>query len=709
MKRRSFLIFYIFMIFFATGCVKDTYDMNMLSKRIHLSPTWKVSAINGDIKLSDLVKSGDTVMFDETNLLKIVFRKDSVISYVMTDFYNFDNMVAFHQTYPVGVLSIDQFQGTVTHTLDQISIKLGAPYRADFVSKNNTTSNFPLFPSVTMTEVTLPAFPNFDNALFYSGSIDVTVKNNLPAPINGATVKLFNNAGHIQIGPDIVFPPTIAAGDSVVASIDLTGLSLTNSMNVGVVIAGSPGTSTPVPISLNNNNIKVRIKGRNLKVLSGRVIIPSQTITTLDNKDTVNFDPGANVEIDKFMITTGDLSYHIQSTTPATAALTLTLPTALKPGNIPVSKIITVNPNSTSTGTISVNNSLTDLGTDVTQPYNRVPLEYSIVIGSNNTKIDFSWADEYTMDMELLSPVFDYVKGYFGQQTEEIKSDTFKIDIDKIMDKITGDFLISNPSIKLIYSNSFALPIDITLNAIGFYKTTESVDLALNPNPFSVIYPIAPANRDVEETFLISKANSNLPALISMPPDEIRYGGNAVMNPGGNDGSRDNYIFSNSRLLADMEIEVPMELRISNLTFADTTDNFLEDVFKGGSELNWQDFQLFQLDFDMKNGFPMGVSLKISLRDSVSKQIINSIEAPDLFKPAPVDGNGKAVGAASSSTSLTFTQDFFNSSKSADKIILEFTLNTTDNGTKDVKIYSDYRIDYKASLIMKPDIKLNLK
>lgn len=709
MKRRSFLIFYIFMIFVATGCVKDTYDMNMLSKRVHLSPTWKVSAINGDIKLGDLVKSGDTVMFDETNLLKIVFRKDSVINYVMTDFYNLDNMVAFHQTYPVGVLSIDQFQGTVTHTLDQISIRLGAPYRADFVSKNNTTSNFPIFPTVPMVEITLSVFPNFDNALFYSGAIDITVKNNLPAPIYGATVKLFNNAGHVQIGPDIDFPSTIIAGDSVVASIDLTGLSITNSMNVGVIIAGSPGTSTPVPINLATNNIKVRIKGKNLKVLSGRVIIPSQTITTLDNKDTVNFNPGTNIEIDKFMITTGDLSYNIQSSTPATAALTITLPTVLKPGNIPVSKVIAVNPNAVASGTISVNNSLADLGTDISQPYNRVPLEYSIVIGSNNAKIDFSWTDKYTADMQLLSPVFDYVKGYFGQQTKEIKPDTFKIDIDEIMNKITGDFLISNPSIRLIYSNSFALPIDVTLNAKGFYKTTESVDLALNPNPFPVKYPIAPANRDVEETFIISKANSNLPALISMPPDEIRYGGQAVMNPGGNDGSRNNYIFSNSRLLADMEIEVPVELRMSNLTFADTTDNFLEDVFKEGSELNWQDFELFKLEFEMKNGFPLGVSLKISLRDSASGNIVSPIEAQDLFKPAPVDENGKAVGAASSSASLTFTQDFFNSSKSADKIIFEFTLNTTDNGTKDVKIYSDYRIDYKASLIMKPDIKLNLK
>lgn len=708
MKRRSFLVFYIIMVISTAGCIKDTYDMDRLSKRIHLSPTWAVSALRGDILFKDLVKSNDTVRFGENTLVQVVFSKDSILNFVMTDFYDLNNMVSFNQTYPIGVLSIDPFQGTVTHTLDQISIMLGAPYRANFVSLNGTTANFPVFPSVSMLEVLLPVFPNFDNALFYSGTIDVTVKNNLPAPISGATIKLYDNAGHTQIGTNVTVS-AIQAGDSIVTPIDLAGISITNSMNISVVISGSPGTSTPVPVNLSTNNIKVRIKARDLKVLSGRVILPTQSITTLDNKDTVTFDPGPNVEIDKFMITTGDISYNIQSSTPATAAITITLPTALKPGNIPVSKIITVNPNTTEAGTIPVNSALVDMGTDVSQPYNRVPMDYSIAITSNNTKIDFSWTDQYQIGMELVSPDFDYVKGYFGKQTEEIKADTFKLDIDKIMDKISGEFLISRPSIKLIYSNSFAIPIDITLDATGSYKTTESIDLALNPNPFPISYPAAPLNRDKEGTFTIDKSNSNLASLISMPPDEIRYGGSAVMNTAGNDGSRNNYIFSDSRFLGALEIEVPMEFRFNNLEFADTTSNFLADAFEAGSDLNWDDFELFRIDFDIENGFPMGVSLTMSLLDSINNDVLSTIDATDLLEPAPVDANGKAAGFTISSTSLSFTREFFSSINSAEKITFTFTLNTTDSGAKDVKIYSDYEIRYKASLVLKPDIKLNLK
>jgi hypothetical protein len=36
-------------------------------------------------------------------------------------------------------------------------------------------------------------------------------------------------------------------------------------------------------------------------------------------------------------------------------------------------------------------------------------------------------------------------------------------------------------------------------------------------------------------------------------------------------------------------------------------------------------------------------------------------------------------------------------------------MNTTGNGAEGVRIYSDYRLDFMASLVLKPDIKFNLK
>ena len=86
---------------------------------------------------------------------------------------------------------------------------------------------------------------------------------------------------------------------------------------------------------------------------------------------------------------------------------------------------------------------------------------------------------------------------------------------------------------------------------------------------------------------------------------------------------------------------------------------------------------------------------------------LDIFDAAEL-KPAEVDINGKATGVTVSTTSIDLTSDFFSSIKDADNIIFQFTLNTTENGSKDVKIYSDYRIDFKAALVLKPDININI-
>jgi hypothetical protein len=75
MTKKLYQLIFMIMVFLTAGCVKETYDMNMLSKKMHLSPTMAVSAMKGDIKLSDLIKSNDTVIFRSGQFYKAHFQK----------------------------------------------------------------------------------------------------------------------------------------------------------------------------------------------------------------------------------------------------------------------------------------------------------------------------------------------------------------------------------------------------------------------------------------------------------------------------------------------------------------------------------------------------------------------------------------------------------------------------------------------------------
>jgi hypothetical protein len=274
--------------------------------------------------------------------------------------------------------------------------------------------------------------------------------------------------------------------------------------------------------------------------------------------------------------------------------------------------------------------------------------------------------------------------------------------MDEIVSHLTGDFLISSPSIKLKYSNSFAIPIEITLNATG-KRQLKTVDLGLAP--ITIACPVTPSRRDVSDSLTIDKNNSSLPELISLPPGEVSFSGSAKMNPLGNNGLRNNYVFGESRFLGSLEVEMPLEFRINNLQFTDTLDKFIKnDNGNNDTPVNPEDFELFRLDLLIKNGFPLGAAIKLSLYDSVTRTIKSTVEAKDLLGAAPIDLNGRANGTTETETKIELTKEFFSAASKADKIIVRFTLNTTNSGLKDVKIYSDYRIDFNAALVLKPSI-----
>jgi hypothetical protein len=530
MFRKPFILSLIVALIGVTGCVKETYDMNMLSKKAHISPTLAISAARGDISFSDLVEPSDTVVFDENNFVSIVFKKDSVINFNIDDYSDFNTLGEFH----------------------------------------------------------------------------------------------FNKGYEIS----------------------------------------------PLPVYIIN--------------------------------DTITYDPGNDIEIERLAVNTGAITYQLKSKSLKAATFAVTFPSVYSTGN-PVTEIINIGANQTVTGSFSINSTDIDFSTDLKQRYNRLPIICTLTANTGS----FSLNDSIYFKLDMLRPDFDYIKGYFGQQTETIDPDTLDLDIKDILDHITGTFLLSSPSLKLNYSNSFALPIQVNLQAKG-YKGLETVNLGLDP--VTLNYPAVPAEREKKDVFNIDRNNSSLPELVSMPPEKVIISGSALMNPGGNTGTRDNYLFGDSHFNGDLEIEVPLELRIDNLQFADTVDNFLKsDVSDNNSPVKPEDFDFLRIDITAKNGFPLGVSTSIILFDSATQVNKYTIDANDMLNPAPVDVNGKVTGPIDCETSIDITKDFWDSIDLADKIIFIFKLNSTDNGSKDVKIYSDYKINFKASLVLKPDIRFDLK
>jgi hypothetical protein len=323
------------------------------------------------------------------------------------------------------------------------------------------------------------------------------------------------------------------------------------------------------------------------------------------------------------------------------------------------------------------------------------------VVFDQNKFVTLVFKKDKIIDLNLS----DFSKGTI-KMTATIEPVNFDLNINDFLSHIGGSFIFSNPSVTFTYTNSFSDSIQIVLNARGLGKD-KSADLELEP--FYLLRPNIPAQQEITSTYVIDKTNSNIPQIISLPPETINFSGSAILNISGKSDQLDNNILASDHLVGSLEIDLPLQLTTDNLQISDTSDNFFRDwgpIGSGIFQLNVkpEDFELFQIEFTARNGFPLDVTLQMNLYDELTKSITGTIDAAGILKAAPADSNGKATGETESTLKIDFTKQFLSRSVSADKIIFLFTLNTP--GTSDIRIYSDYSIEYFAKLVVKPVMKL---
>jgi len=418
-----------------------------------------------------------------------------------------------------------------------------------------------------------------------------------------------------------------------------------------------------------------------------------------DGRDTLVIEPGDDIKIKKMKISSGQVSYTLTSWCSFDVRIDLLVPGIVNE-TTPLGLTENIPAGSTVSGSLDLSGALVSFDSDPEKPYNRVPVEWSLTVLSPPG--GYVPSDSVRLFIEIEKPDFDYATGYFGNHAEESERDTLDLGMEELFSRLSGSIYLASPSITVNYKNSCGLPIRINTKVKGI---DDEGEVALDSDPVDLDYPNSVDNRDVSSSFTIDKNNSNLPALISMLPYKIEFMGSATINPDGETGE-DNIIFGDSRVIADIEAAIPMDLRIDNLQLSDTTENFLRSD-DPEEENPLEMLEEMKFDLYVENGFPLDASVMVELYDSTTMTVLETINTGKLIQAAPVDANGKVTGPNITTVEVEVTSDFIDETENADQIIITFTLNTTDNGTRDVKIYSDYKLVFAAAIRIKAGINLN--
>lgn len=385
------------------------------------------------------------------------------------------------------------------------------------------------------------------------------------------------------------------------------------------------------------------------------------------------------------------MTVKVNNSSKINGSLNLNLP-EIKKNGIPITASVPLNGSPVTIDLVGAN---LNFASDPLIPYNRVPYSYNIQVNSSTGYVDYVSTDIIKVDMTLAGLEFKSVHGDFGKQSIQIDPGTFDLNLE-MLDKIDGNFKLSNPKLELIFHNSIGMPASLAFDLKASNKTGQQLVLTRTPSSFEIPVP-ANINAGIATGSLIfDKQNSNIVNFMALPPSgQIAYSGmadfnkNNVVTP-----QNPNFLDMDATFAIDVAMELPIELQVSNLTFKDTT---------GISGEDFNDIENAELIINAKNGIPLDVEIQLFFVDTISKSQYGSSKKLKILTAAQVSGSGVITPTI---TSQPFGLDAgeMKNLRKANGIVFSGTISSPSEGTGVASLYSDSMLE--LNLVIKSKINL---
>jgi len=310
-----------------------------------------------------------------------------------------------------------------------------------------------------------------------------------------------------------------------------------------------------------------------------------------------------------------------------------------------------------------------------------------------NSGEDILASELVSVTQSILDLDFQSVYGYVGVY-DSLIIDKEVIEFNTMSEDFKGRIQLADPQIHLEVGNSFGVPFGIELLDLeALFKDASMTPINLDPdvNPIIIDAPtIDQAGQTIISRTAIDSNNSNINEIVSTDLTGLQFSVNAVGNP---TGFMSNFILDTSHLDVNLEIVIPMHLRAEGLELVDTFD-----VEIGGEEgLNRENIKSFMFQLETENGLPLEVSTQVYFMDR-NDDYLDSLFNEQNWNILPsgvVDDGGKVIMTTYKKVEVSLLESQIDNLFIAEKIMIKALVETTDQGTRDIKFYSNNSLGFK--------------
>jgi len=688
MRFKTSQLYYPFILFiliiFLNSCNKDIIETN------NWSPELLVPLTNVKLTLADLIPEKGSVVYDDDNFIRLAYRDDNVFSFSTDSLIDFSNQEGISEHYDFNELDINNFSEDIDYTFENVlssdpTIQFfaeAAGIQIPFPDEQQVGGGvFNILSSeldgLGQSEFNLNQFSEIS---FISGNLSIGIQNNLPINIENIEVDLqtgIDDIGLLQFN-------NIEVGQTNYVSKDLSGYSIDNNIIANFIQLTLQEVDPMSQFILTpDTGIKIFFLIDNIIVSSVTMSFDNQSLTNYETMIDLDLDNGE--QIHNLELKTGKILYDISSSLNSNITFNLSLPSASLGEDSFQSQQTIFAGSEPSSGEIDISGLVIDLTTDFNQPYNKIPLIFSVFLNSGSDLITLTNEDFADINFSFSDLTIEFADGNFGDYEIDLGGDIVDIDL-QIFDDFDSGLILDDPQFIIRVFNSVGVGASINAGLNAFSPNLENAifnfnELIDSPNSFG---------DTIEQIWNYNKNNSSIDEIIALPPQQIEYFGSANLN--GNNSQSVNFIGSDSKMTLGVEVDFPMSLNIANISLKDTiVIDELENVEK---------IESLSLIMNIDNGFPLDTKLDLFLRDSISNLNLDTLEIAN-FSSGIIDQDGYLIDSFFSENQLDLNQEEIINFSKSNELVLDVTLNTDEN--QSIRLYSDYEFLVNIGMRIKLD------
>ena len=306
---------------------------------------------------------------------------------------------------------------------------------------------------------------------------------------------------------------------------------------------------------------------------------------------------------------------------------------------------------------------------------------------------------------------YDVIYGYFGQFSLDLPPVSIPLDLYSPISQ--GSFYFEGAELRLIFSNSFGIPVEMTINEFGVegrngqFTDITGGNLPATGVPTVLGYPGLLEIGDTKvDSFLLNAENSNIFTVLESGPSALRLDVDGRINPL---GTEHNFVTDSSEYSVLMELFLPMNGYADGLVVKDTLDFVFNDFYDRPPE----EIKSLMLRFNFFNGFPLNIKIQAYFfdeNDVLLDSLFRDPDDPTSFIPAAIDsdGDGKVDPPVDSyDVEVGLSREQIDNLSRSSYMVVYYTLTTPgadENPPEKVQFYLDYFFDVHVGAIAELDL-----